>query len=312
MNQVFLIGVAPWIPPLRIVAAGVVGAVVLLFVLVALLQLVAPKLTAIARATAKEAMLQPLFWVLLAVGLFLVGALFPFLPYNTFGEDIKVVKDQGLTLIMAMAVVLAVWTASVSVSEEIEGRTALTVLSKPIARWHFVVGKFVGILFPVAVLFIVLGALFLSTVSFKLKYDARETSNPPPTAKQCEAEMVSAVPGLALAFMRAVVLASIGVAISTRLSMLPNLIICGAIYVLGHLVPTLVNSTVGQLEYVPFVANLLALVLPMLEHFDIYGAISTGHKVTWDFLGWAGLYCVLYSVVALLVALLLFEDRDLA
>jgi len=310
-SAVFLIGMPQWIAPLWIVAAGAIAIVVLLLVGIQLLRWVLPKLAAIAMATAKEALLQPLFWVLLAVGVFLL-LLFPFVPYNTFGEDIKILKDQGLTLIMLMAVVLAVWTASVSVSEEIEGRTALTVLSKPIARWHFVLGKFVGVLIPVAVLFVVLGAIFLSTVSYKVKYDARETSNPQPTVAQCQRGMIDAAPGLALAFMRAVVLASIGVAISTRLSMLPNLLICAAVYVLGHLVPTLVNSSVGQLEYVPFVANLLALVLPMLEHFDIYGATSVGRALSWEYLVWAGLYCVLYSTAAMLVALLLFEDRDLA
>jgi len=310
-SAVFLIGMPQWIAPLWIVAAGAIAIVVLLLVGIQLLRWVLPKLAAIAMATAKEALLQPLFWVLLAVGVFLL-LLFPFVPYNTFGEDIKILKDQGLTLIMLMAVVLAVWTASVSVSEEIEGRTALTVLSKPIARWHFVLGKFVGVLIPVAVLFVVLGAIFLSTVSYKVKYDARETANPQPTVAQCQRGMIDAAPGLALAFMRAVVLASIGVAISTRLSMLPNLLICAAVYVLGHLVPTLVNSSVGQLEYVPFVANLLALVLPMLEHFDIYGATSVGRALSWEYLVWAGLYCVLYSTAAMLVALLLFEDRDLA
>ena len=222
------------------------------------------------------------------------------------------VKDQGFTLIMVLSVVLALWTASVSIADEIEGKTALTVLSKPIGRWHFVLGNFLGILFPVAILFIVLGAIFLGTVSYKVKYDARQTSNPEPSWQQCREEMVQTVPALILAFMETVVLASISVAISTRLAMLPNLIICGTIYVLGHLVPALANSAVAQLEYVPFVANLLATVLPMLEHFSISGAIATGKDVPWNYLGWAGLYCLLYTTVAMLVALLLFEDRDLA
>lgn len=300
-----------WAKPLFGVAIGAIIGVAILFAVLFLLRLALPKLSAICWGTAKEALSQPLFYVLLAVGAFTILIL-PVIPYYTFGEDVKMVKEAGLTIIMLLSIVLAVWTASVSVSEEIEGRTALTVLSKPIRRWHFILGKFAGIIVPVALMFIVLGALFLGTVSFKVVYDARESSQPEPSWQQCAFEMHKIVPGLALAFMEAVVMASISVAISTRLAMLPNLVICGSIYALGHLVPTLVNSAVGQLEYVPFVADLLAAALPMLEHFTVYGAISTGKMISWGYVGWAGLYCLLYSTMAMLVALLLFEERDLA
>lgn len=300
-----------WLNPLWMVAVGVVIAVGVLAGVYVLLRLAVPKVAAIASTTAKEAMSEPLFYVVLAIGIFAL-ILFPFLPYFTFGEDVKVVKDMGLQLIMVLSIGLALWTASVSISEEIEGRTALTLLSKPIGRREFVLGKFLGILGPVAILFIVLGALFLGTVSYKVVYDARESALPAPTREQCATEMIQIVPGLVLAFLEAVVLASISVAIATRLPMLPNLIICASIYVLGHLMPTLVDAA-SRLPEIPFfVAQFLSTVLPVLETFDVYTAISTGNEVPWSYVGWVAGYCVLYSSVAMLVALLLFEDRDLA
>jgi ABC-type transport system involved in multi-copper enzyme maturation permease subunit len=221
-------------------------------------------------------------------------------------------KAEGLTLIKILAVILAVWTASVSIADEIEGRTALTLLSKPVGRRQLILGKFLGVIAPVAILFILLGALFLGTVSYKVVYDARESSSPPPESAQCQAEMIAIVPGLALAFMEAVVLASVAVAISTRLPMLANLTICASIYVLGHLVPLLVNSAVGEFVIVGFVGNFLSAVLPVLDHFSIETAISTGQKVPLIYLAATGAYCVAYCTVAMLLALLLFEDRDLA
>ena len=300
-----------WLNPLWMVAVGIAAAVALLVGAFAVLRLTVPKIAAIAWATAKEAMSQPVFYVLLAIGVFAL-LLFPFVPYNTFGEDVKVVKDEGLTLIMVLSIALALWTASVSIADEIEGRTALTVLSKPIGRRSFILGKFLGIVGPVAVLFIILGALFLATVSYKVVYDARESSEEEPTRQQCQESMIQIVPGLALAMMEAVVLTSIAVAISTRLPMLPNLVICVSVYVLGHLVPMLANSAVGQFEIVAFVAGMFAVILPVLDHFNIYAAIAAGREVPWAYVAWAGLYCVLYSTVAMLFALLLFEDRDLA
>jgi len=300
-----------WLRPLWIVAVGALAAVVLLIALGVLLRWAVPNVAAIARTTSKEAFSQPLFYVVLAIGLFLLVFL-PFVPFNTLGEDIKMLKDTDLTLIMVLSVLMALWTASVSIAEEIEGRIALTLLSKPVSRRQFIMGKFLGILVPVAVMFIVLGAVFLCSVSFKVVFEARETVMSEPTWDKCFDEIVQIAPGLLLAFMEAVVLTAISVAISTRLPMVPNLLICACIYALGHLMPTLVAAASEQFEIPYFIAEFLATVLPALETFNIYPAIATGQEVPASYLGWAAVYCVLYTSVAMLLALLLFEDRDLA
>ncbi len=300
-----------WLTPLWMVGVGALIVVAVLYVVALLIRAAAPKVAAIAQTTAKEGVSQPLFYVLLAIGVFAL-IVFPFVSYNTFGEDVKMLQAEGLTLIKVLAIVLALWTASVSVAEEIEGRTALTLLSKPVGRRQLILGKFLGILVPVAILFVVLGVVFLATVSFKVVYDARETSNPEPTPVECRNEMLQVSPGLGLAFMEAVVLASVSVAISTRMPMLPNLVICMAVYMLGHLVPTLVTSLEGQFPLVSFAGWFLAAVLPGLENFNMETGISTGQFVPLVYLGGAAIYCLLYTLAALLVALLLFEDRDLA
>jgi ABC-type transport system involved in multi-copper enzyme maturation permease subunit len=274
-------------------------------------RLVFPKVAAIAVTTSKEAMSQPLYY--LALGLGSLGLLaFIFIPYNTFGEDIKMLKDSGLIWIMVWGIVVAVWSASVSISEEVEGRTALTVLSKPVKRRQFILGKFLGVLGPVVVLFVMLGFLFLATVSYKVVYDARETAKTEPVWQLCYIEMVRIIPGLVLAFFETVVLAAISVAISTRLPMLANLIVCSSIYVLGHLVPLVVNSSVGKFEIVRFIGQFLATVLPVLDHFNIQAAVAAGAEVPVAYLGMALAYCALYSTIAMLLGLAMFEDRDLA
>jgi ABC-type transport system involved in multi-copper enzyme maturation permease subunit len=312
MNTLLLFAAVPtWIKPLWMVGLGALAVLGLLVLIVVLLRQFVPSVAAVAATTCKEALSQPLFYVLLAVGSFLL-IFMPFVPFNTFGEDVKVLKESGLQLIMVLSIGMAVWTSSVSISEEIEGRIALTLLSKPLGRPQFVLGKFLGIVAPVALMFLVLGTLFLSSVSYKVVFESRETATPDPTAQDCIREIVQIAPGLLLAFMEAVVLTAIGVAISTRLPMVPNLILCASVYLLGHLTPTLVASASSQFEIPFFVAELLAIVLPSLETFNVYPAIATGHEVSLDYLGTAAVYCLLYTAVAMLLALLLFEDRDLA
>ena len=53
-------------------------------------------------------------------------------------------------------------------------------------------------------------------------------------------------------------------------------------------------------------------IFPVLDNFNISAGISAGQEVPLEYFAWAGLYCLLYSTVAMLLVLLLFEDRDLA
>src|SRR5689334_24418793 len=109
----------------------------------------------IANGTAKEGIRQPAFFVLA----FLASASLIcsiFVSYFTFGEDIKMYKDTGLTTISFVCLLLALLTASSSVAEEIEGKTAITLLSKPINRRQFILGKFVGIELGVLALYTLL------------------------------------------------------------------------------------------------------------------------------------------------------------
>jgi hypothetical protein len=161
-------------------------------------------------------------------------------------------------------------------------------------------------------MFLLLGTLFLMCISYKVMYDARESANAYVVWQDCHLEVIRMVPGLVLAFMETVVLAAISVAISTRLSMLANLTICTAIYVVGHLLPLLVQSGVGEFAIVQFMGQLFATILPVLEHFNIYGAVAAGKDVPLSYLGWVGVYTLVYVTIAMLLALALFDDRDLA
>jgi ABC-type transport system involved in multi-copper enzyme maturation permease subunit len=244
------------------------------------------------------------------LGIFLIG-LFLFIPYNTFGEDIKMLKDSGLTLILVLAIIQGVWSASNSVAEEIEGRTALTVLSKPIGRVQFLIGKFAGILWTVALLSLITGLVFIFVVAYKPIYDAREMGTEMPDWQLVYHEVARTVPGLVLAFFETAILVALSVAISTRLPLLANFVICFSIYALGHLTPLIVMS---RIDFAPvvFVGQLIATILPVLDHFNIQASVAAGKEVPLSYLGMSFLYCVLYSAVALLLALILFEDRDLA
>lgn len=274
------------------------------------------KTLSIALSTAKEAVRQPAFWVISAIaGLWLLISIF--LPYFTFNEDIKMYKDTGLATISFAALILALLTSSSTVAEEIEGKTAVTMLSKPINRRQFILGKYLGIELGVLALFLVLGTCFALGVYYKSGYDLRESAGGAEELARAGAHVLQILPGLVLGFFEVSVLSAISVAISTRLPMLANLVVCIAIFFLGHLTPVLVEATsqagAQRNELVAFMAQLFAWALPSLEFFNAGPAISTGAVIPWVAYVLPALgYCVLYTGAALLFAFLLFENRDVA
>ena len=118
-----------------------------------------PKGAAIAYAAFREGIRQPMF--LLLMGGALIALLVSLvLPYFTFGEDYKMMYELGFDIITFASLVFACIAASMFISEEIEGRTAVTLLSKPVSRFDFLVGKFAGILMAAFLMLFVLGSIF--------------------------------------------------------------------------------------------------------------------------------------------------------
>jgi len=265
----------------------------------------------IARATTKEAVRQPVFLLCMALAIVIL-LINTVLPFFSLGEDVKMLKDCSLATILISGLLIAVWTASTSVAEEIEGKTAMTLLSKPINRRQFVLGKYVGILQAILWYMLPLVIVFLGCVYYKVAYDAKEGSKEIPAMAERLAEVTQVLPGLALLFMEIAVLAGISVAISTRLPMVVNLTTCFAIFVVGHLAGILVKVGFTKLEFVYFMAKVIATALPGLEVFNISAAVATGVVVPPVYLGYAALYCACYCTATILLAFILFEDRDLA
>jgi hypothetical protein len=313
------------------------------------LMLVWPRGAAVAYAAFREGLRQPQFWWIVAVLLLLMIAS-PFVPYFTFGEDSKMLKELGFDMITLAAVVEGVLLASISISDEIEGRTAITVMSKPVSRRQFLLGKFIGILMVCLVLTLMMGVLFQGVQWYKLWFEKETISNPAWAetghtywlAKLAFGEMpgerlhdsaakvlyftfggglwfdgvLENLPGLVFGFCQVTVLLAISVALATRLPMVVNLVTCLIVFILGHLTHVLASGALGKYKLVQFMANAFNTVLPGLSYFEMSSIIARDvppdpSKFTLYVLSIV-LYAALYSVVALLFGLILFEDRDLA
>ncbi len=315
-----------------------------------LLALVMPKTGAVALAAFRESCRQPMYWLIGSFAVFLM-AIAIFTPYFTFGDDYKMMKQIGFDIAKLAAMLFGILAASISIAEEIEGRTAITVMSKPINRRQFLFGKFFGILMACAAMTLVLGWFLNWALLANPAYDKiNEQSDP--LAEQARADIapffknaatgtvgkvfaegagtwiadtVAHTVGLALGFGQVMILLAIVSALATRLPFVINIVIAMIVYFLGNLAPVVVKVT-GQLQetgetstavgLVRFFGQLFDTFLPALDTFNMSPAIVRDTPLAlWPF----ALYVVsvfgyscLYTAIAMLVGLLLFEDRDLA
>lgn len=296
-----------------------------------------PKGGAVAVSSFREGLRQPMFWFF-TVGALAVLFLLPVIPYFTFGEDLKMVKDLGFSITMLSAAAFGVLAASMSISEEIEGRTAITLMSKPVSRRQFLIGKFLGILCAGFAMTGMLSWVFNWVVLVQPHFESMaDPVLPPPWVEQATqafgflgpapafflrgmfwwlGDAGAAVPGIILGFCQAMVLIAIAVALATRLPMIVNVVSCVVIFFLGHLTPLLAQVSQDKLPLVRFMAQLFDTVLPGLDFFDL------GPTIVRDvppapgpfafYVASVALYAVLYTAISLLFGLILFEDRDLA
>jgi ABC-type transport system involved in multi-copper enzyme maturation permease subunit len=265
----------------------------------------------IARATTKESIRQPIFILLLGIGTVLL-VINTFVPFFTMGDDVKMLKECGLSTILISGLLLAVWTASTGIASEIEGKTTMTLLSKPINRRQFVVGKYIGIMNTVLALIIPMSIALCLLVFYKVGYDAKESAKDLPEYISRMASVYQMLPSLALIAMEIFVLTAISVAISTQVPMLVNIVTIFTIFVIAHLTPVVVQSGKLKMEFVSFMAQLIAALLPSLETYNMSTAVSTDATIPPEYLGLSAIYSLTYCIIAILFAFVLFEDRDLA
>jgi len=99
---------------------------------------------AIAANTCAETLRQPIYGVVIAATV-LVLVFSPSLVMFTLDDDNLLLRDIGLSTLLVAGMLLGVFAAATTVTEEIETRTALTVISKTVGRGAFILGKFAGI-----------------------------------------------------------------------------------------------------------------------------------------------------------------------
>lgn len=126
----------------------------------------------IARNAFLESIRQPVHAVLICGAVLALGLNVNVAAY-TLEDDNKLLVDLGLSTLFLTGLLLAAFTATSSLSREIENKTVVTVVSKPVSRWTVVAGKFVGVAAAIAIAYWILSLVFLMTVRHRVQTTVR-------------------------------------------------------------------------------------------------------------------------------------------
>ncbi len=284
----------------------------------------------IARHTFIEAISQPIYSLLLGLGSALL-VIFMFLPFFTLGEDTVMFKSVGLDIVLLLVLLTTLFATSRSIHEEIEDRTMLTLMSKPVSRFEVLMGKYLGLSGSALLGMAILGVLLCLCTWYRVpgdyqlsnrSIDEREVTN---LLNLRNAHLAGLYPSLLLTWLQVSVLAAISVAISTRFSLVVNLPAVIMIYIAGNLTRFLGDALSNDNPLLRWFGQGIATLLPFLEVFDlrkyaVYGQIGIGDNAAanstpigfiWQNTGVAVLYAGFYIAFALTVGLLIFRRREL-
>ena len=247
----------------------------------------------IALNTFKECIRDKILYNLLIFAMLMIG-LSAFLSKLAIGVQIRIVKDIGLGSISIFGVLIAIFLGIGLVSKEIERRTIYTILSKPVQRYSFLLGKFAGLLLT---LFINIAIMTIALIV--LIYSMGGDSN------------LLLFEAIFLIFIELVVITSIALFFSTFTTPTLSAIFTLSFFVIGHLTGYIrLFGSQSELQFVRQLSDILYYVLPNLESFNIKSMVMYAEAVEWKLFFLSTMYGLIYASLVLVLSVIIFQKRD--
>lgn len=254
------------------------------------------RIASIAANTFREAVRDRVLYNLIAFALLLSGAAI-FVGQISLDIEKLVVINLGLTAVSLFGLVIAIFIGIGLVSKEIEKRTLYTVLSRPVRRWEFIVGKFFGL----AGTLVVNTFLMAIGVFGALFYVAHKLTRP-------DALILVAVYFIVLQFL---IICALALLFSSFSSPLLAAVFTFSLFVIGSFAEDL-RGFAGMVHGITrWLAVGAAYLVPNFAAFNVISSIAHEQPVAQQLIFNNTLYALLYAAMALSGAVLIFEHRNL-
>jgi ABC-type transport system involved in multi-copper enzyme maturation permease subunit len=210
------------------------------------------------------------------------------------GDRVKIIKDAGLASISIFGVLMAILIGTGLVYKEIDKKTIFTLLSKPIQRWQFLVGKFFGLVFTLLIMTALMSLIFLAIVFLH--------------TLRIEGRLLLAV---LFIFIELILITAVAILFSCFSTPILSSIFALSFYVIGHLswaLDGLIQK--ARSGAARALLRVLYALLPDLENLNFKTEVVYGLTVQPRFYIYSALYGLVYTLFVLTLAVLIFKKRD--
>ena len=251
------------------------------------------RIRAVALNTFREAVRDRIFTsILFFAGAFILASLA--LQEVTIGDQAKVVRSVGQGSIDLFGAIVAMFLGVSIVWKELDKRTIYTILSKPLPRWQFIVGKYAGLLVTIAAELLILGLVYVLLL----------------TAMQGFPPGVFFV-SMGTLFFELMLLTAWATLFSASSSPTTATAFTLSVFVIGHLADDIwLYGSQAESEFAQWIARGLYWVLPNFEVFSIRTEAVHELPIPWAQVGGSVAYGLAYSAAVLCVAVFVFQRRD--
>jgi ABC-type transport system involved in multi-copper enzyme maturation permease subunit len=242
------------------------------------------------------------FALVLVAGSVLIGQI-------TAGQDLKIIKDLGLATIEIAGALMTIFIGVGLVAREIDRKSIFSLLAKPLPRWEFVVGKYLGLVLTIAVnlwamaaaLYVVLAwQYWISPENLRLSWAAPAMD-----------------PRLLLVMVMITAEMALLTAIALLFSTFSSSALLSVVFTVGIYVSGLASGDLRRfgdiVEAHPLVASLVSAIgwaLPAFSEFDIKAQVVHGLPVPPGLVLTMVGYAAIYSAAALALSVALFSRRE--
>lgn len=266
-----------------------------------------------------------IFHALLLFALLLIGSSL-FMAQMTFQQEFQVLKDIGLGAMSIFTSLLAVLATARLLPQDIEDRTAYTILAKPVSRFEYLTGKLLGVLVLLAISLVAMSALFFVVLTVREQTVVNETTRqlaaaPPEQMAEAlrlvraSAFNVNLFSGIAIIYVKGSLLAALTLFVSTfATSTIFTTIVMVFVYFIGHLQALareywLQTNSAGWLTKSSLA--LVALVFPDLQLFNLTDDIVAGNAIPLALFAKTATLGLFYTGFYLLLAWTVFFRKEL-
>ena len=251
----------------------------------------------VALITFREAVRDRVLYNLIFFAVLMIGSAV-LVGQISVGIEHEVIVNLGLTAISLFGLVISVFIGVGLVSKEIEKRTLYALLAKPLRRWEFLLGKYLGLVFTLVVNLFVMGV----ALGGALFYVDRQWM---PGDEQIGM-------GIFFILLQLALVTAIALLFSTFSSVMLSAVFTICIYVAGTFAPDIrsIGALTGSAA-LGEATKFIYYLLPNFGNFNVIGTVAHGGAIPGRLVAENSGYAVGYVVAVLLVAAGIFSNRNL-